>query len=397
MKNIAKYSTQLAGCLLVVGGLMAQAADTNLVSVLSKFELKIYGYVKLDASYDTQRTSAGDLMYYVLPEVNEDKDNEFNMTAKETRLGLDIKGPEVGSVKTTGKIETDFYGPGGSANSPNLRMRLGYLDLAHANGFSFRAGQDWETFITVFPKILNFTYLADAGALGLRRPQARLTQEIPVGGKSKLTAKIAAARTIGEDIDGGGMDDGADSGTPSVQGNLIFETPVFANKPAKISVSGHFGQETLDTSVSNKITDVDTKDYDSWSVIGSVLLPFSDHVAIQGSAWQGANLDNYFGGIGQGINKTLDTEIGAKGGWAQLVLDPVEKINLNLGYGLDDPDEGDLNKGNRSKNELLFANVFFKLNSAVTLGLEYSYITTSYKEASDATDNRIQGSALYRF
>ena len=113
MNNIAKYSTQLAGCLLVIGGLMAQAADTNLVSVLSKFELKIYGYVKLDASYDTQRRSAGDLMYYVLPEVNEDKDNEFNMTAKETRLGLDIKAPEVGSVKTTGKIETDFYGPGG--------------------------------------------------------------------------------------------------------------------------------------------------------------------------------------------------------------------------------------------------------------------------------------------
>jgi hypothetical protein len=132
-------------------------------------------------------------------------------------------------------------------------------------------------------------------------------------------------------------------------------------------------------------------------VIGSVLIPFTDHVAIQGSAWQGANLDNYFGGIGQGINKTLDTEIGAKGGWAQLVLDPVEKINLNLGYGLDDPDEDDLNKGNRSKNELLFANVFFKVNSAVTLGLEYSYITTSYKEASDATDNRIQGSALYKF
>ena len=397
MKSIAKYSIQLAGCLLVAGGLTAQAADTNLVSVLSKFELKIYGYVKLDASYDTQRTSAGDLMYYVLPEVNGDKDDEFNMTAKETRLGLDIKGPEVGSVKTTGKIETDFYGPGGSANSPNLRMRLGYLDLAHANGFSFRAGQDWETFITVFPKILNFTYLADAGALGLRRPQARLTQEFPVGGKTKLTAKIAAARTIGEDIDGGGMDDGADSGKPSVQGNLIFETPVFANKPAKISVSGHFGQETLDTSVSNKITDVDTKDYDSWSVIGSALLPFGDHVAIQGSAWQGANLDNYFGGIGQGINKTLDTEIGAKGGWVQLVLDPVETINLNLGYGLDDPDDDDMNNGNRSKNELLFANVFFKLNSAVTLGLEYSYITTSYKEASDATDNRFQGSALYKF
>ena len=260
-----------------------------------------------------------------------------------------------------------------------------------------RAGQDWETFITTIPKILNFSYLADAGALGIRRPQARLTQEIPVGDKSKLIAKIAAARTIGEDIDGGGQDDGADSGTPTAQGNLIFETPLFAGKPAKISVSGHYGCETLDASVSNKIVDVDAKDYDSWSLIGSFLLPFSDRVALQGSVWQGANLDNYFGGIGQGVNKTLDTEIAAKGGWAQLMLDPVEKINLNLGCSLDEPDEDDLNKGNRSKNELLFANVFYKFNSAITLAFEYSNMETSYLDEEKSSNNRFQGAAICKF
>ncbi len=397
MKRAAQWIVLAAGCALVLSGSVAQAIDTNMVFVVSKFELKLYGYVKLDASYDSQRTSVGDLMYYVLPEVNGEKDDEFNMTAKETRFGMDIKGPDVDSIKTTGKVEVDFYGPNGTANSPNLRMRLGYLDLAHSSGLSLRAGQDWETFITVLPKVLNFSYLADAGALGLRRPQARLSQDIPLGEKTKITAKVAAARTIGEDIDGGGVDDGADSGSPSVQGNLALETPGFGGKTAKIGVSGHYGRETLDNSVSNKIVSTDSKDYDSWSVIGSLVLPFGNHVGIQGTIWQGANLDNYYGGIGQGINKTLDTEIGAQGGWAQLMFDFTENVNLNLGYGLDDPDDGDLNKGNRSKNEILFANVFYKLNSAVTLGFEYSNMTTSYKDESDATDNRFQGSAIFKF
>ena len=138
MNNATRHLIRAAGCFLMAACLTTQAVDTNLFATLSKFELKLYGYLKLDASYDTQRTSAGDLMYYVLPEVNDQKDDEFDMTAKETRFGLDLKGPEANSVKTTGKLETDFYGSGGSANSPNLRLRLAYLDLAHPRPFLAR-------------------------------------------------------------------------------------------------------------------------------------------------------------------------------------------------------------------------------------------------------------------
>ncbi|MFH0878467.1 MAG: DcaP family trimeric outer membrane transporter [Lentisphaerota bacterium] len=376
---------------------VASAVDP--INVTSKFKVSLYGYVKLDASYDTHRTSAGDLMFYVLPEVAGEKDDEFNMTAKETRFGLDIAGPEMGSAKTTGKIETDFYGPGGSANSPNLRLRLAYADVAWQKGlfgYSFRAGQDWETFITVVPKILNFSYLADAGALGLRRPQFRGTLDFGEN-DTKMIVKVAAARTIGEDIDGGGQDDGVDSGRPTVQYNVVLQSKLWTSKPAKIGVSGHYGMETLDTSVSGKVTNVDSADYDTWSVIGSLILPVSEKVALQGTVWTGENLDTYFGGIGQGINKTLETAIAAKGGFGQLVVDLTDALNVNVGYGLDDPDDADLSKGNRAKNSMIFASVFYKLNAAATLGFEYSNITTSYAEGDDAKNNRFQGSAIYKF
>ncbi|HBA85748.1 MAG TPA: hypothetical protein DCZ95_16825 [Verrucomicrobia bacterium] len=386
----------MMGLVLLSSNLVAQGLE--LKQVASKFDITLYGYVKLDASYDTQRTSAGDLMFFVLPEVNGEKDNEFNMTAKETRFGFDISGPASDTVKTTGKIEGDFYGPGGSANSPNLRLRLAYLDLALNNGLSFRAGQDWETFITVIPKIVNFSYLADCGALGLRRPQARLTYE--AGGDTKFIGKLAVARTIGEDIDGGGQDDGVDSGLPTVQYNFVIQTKWLSSKPTKLGISGHYGQETLDGVTTNtppRISTVDDKNYDTWSVIGSAIIPLHDKVALQGTLWMGENLDTYFGGIGQGINKALATEIAAKGGFFQAMFDVTSRLNLNVGVGADDPEDDDLNANGRSLNKMGFASAFFSLTPAATLAVEYSHMITSYKGSDDATNDRFQGAAIYKF
>ncbi|MFA5042393.1 MAG: DcaP family trimeric outer membrane transporter [Kiritimatiellia bacterium] len=360
--------------------------------------LKVYGYVKLDAAYDTQKISAGDALYYVLPKVNGASDNEFNMTARETRLGLELTGPDIENLKTTGKVEVDFYGNGGSQNSPNLRMRLAYLDLAMpSSGTAVRAGQDWDTFMTVIPKTVNIAILADNGALGLRRPQFRVTQDIPLHDKTKLVAKVAAARTIGEDIDGGMQDDGADSGYPSVQYNVCLETPLLAAKAAKLSVSGHWGNETVDSTVSNAVVADDVKDYNTWSVIGSLFLPLHEKVALQGAIWQGKNLDTYYGGIGQGINKTLQKGIGARGGYIQLITDLTDKLNWNLSFGIDDPDNQDLSAGNRSKEQILLTSVYYKITSAVTAAFEYGYLTTSYKAQSAAPDNRFQGAMIYKF
>ncbi|MDP2990107.1 MAG: DcaP family trimeric outer membrane transporter, partial [Kiritimatiellota bacterium] len=359
--------------------------------------LKVYGYVKLDAAYDTQKTSAGDVLFYVLPKVNGESDNEFNMTARETRLGLELAGPDIENLKTTAKIEADFYGNGGSQNSPNLRLRLAYLDVAMPSGTAVRAGQDWETFMTVIPRTVNIAIMADVGALGLRRPQFRVTQDIPIYAKTKLVAKVAAARTIGEDIDGGMQDDGADSGYPSVQYNLCLETPLLTAKATKLSVSGHWGNETMDSTVSNVVVDTDVKDYNTWSVIGSLFLPLHQNVALQGTIWQGKNLDTYYGGIGQGINKTLQKGIGARGGYIQLITDLTDRLNWNLAYGIDDPDNQDLNNGNRSKNQTLVTSAYYKITSAVTAAFEYYYMTTSYKGQSAASDNRFQGAMIYKF
>ncbi len=393
MKKHALFNLIAVSVLL---GLLVSTAEAQSIEAAG-FQFKLYGYVKLDAIYDTHRVAPGEVMFYVLPLEDGKKDDQFRMTARETRLGLDITAPEYRGIKTTGRIEADFYGSGGGDNTPNLRLRLAYVDFALTNGFSVRAGQDWDTFITFLPRIVNFSYLADAGALGLRRPQLRATQDVKLSDTAKLSLKLAAARTIGQDIDGAGYDDGVDSGLPTGQGNLMLETPLWTEKAMKVSVSGHVGRETLDKVEDDAITVNDEKNYNSWSVIGSLYLPLIERAAVQGTIWQGENLDTYFGGIGQGINKTLETSIAAKGGFAQLLLDVTKDVNVNFGYGLDDPDSDDLNRNDRSRNEIIFCNVFYSLTPAATIAFEYSHIKTSYKEADDAQNDRFHGAVMYRF
>ena len=393
------------------------AASALAVEVTLKdagLRLQVYGYVKADLTYDSQATEPKNdvtFTFFALPETAGEKDSQVRLGARETRFGLNVFGPDVGEWKTTGKIEGDFYGGGGTANSYTPRIRLAYVDAAHGSGFSARFGQDWDTFVELAPRIVNFAYLADVGALGLRRPQARVSQELKLAESTKLVLKAALAQTVGQDLDGGGFDDGSDADFPTAQWNVaLHQTLWLTNKAARIAFSGHYGRETLDevtrsaaTNAAGVITETtrvtggDAADYDTWSAQGSVFLPLTACLAVQANVWQGVNLDTYYGGIGQGVNAALGEEIEAVGGWAQLLYDPTAKLSFGLGYSVDDPDDEDLSAGMRSKNEMFLFNVAYKFTPALTAMAEYSQMTTDYLEGEDATNDRVQLAMKYAF
>ena len=53
-------------------------------------------------------------MKWVDPETGRNNnDDEFNMTANQTRIGLKITGPDSEDLKLSGLVEVDFYGGGG--------------------------------------------------------------------------------------------------------------------------------------------------------------------------------------------------------------------------------------------------------------------------------------------
>jgi hypothetical protein len=285
----------------------------------------------------------------------------------------------------------DFYG-GGAENTPTPRLYKGFIELKWPT-FQILAGQDWDTHSSLYPTMVNFGYLGDSGNIQFRRPQLRLTKLFPFLETSRVTLAAAIARTISGDQDGFGKNDGDDSGIPTLEGRLAYENQRAGSVPFMVAASGHYGKQEIDWDESGTDTE-----YKSWSANGELMVPlWGDRLSLKGEYFYGSNLDAYYGGIGQGINKATRQAIRATGGWGEFTVKPFVRTLLHLGAGVDHPKGGNLVTGDRSQNFSTFANVSYDVFSFLTLAFEYSHWRTSYKDGATSTDNRYHTALIMNF
>ena len=364
--------------------------------VMSKLGIELYGYVKLDASYDTSQTAIGEYARWVQSEATERNDHQFSMTARQTRIGAKIRGPEAVGAQSSGVVEVDFYrGDGENHNMP--RMRHAYMKLDWPDQrVSILAGQTWDVISPLYFPTVNFTVGWWQGNIGHRRPQVRLTKGFALGDKSELKFEAAAVRSITNRsslFTPGFEDTGEDAAFPTLQGRTSVSFPFIPGaKPATIGASGHWGEEEWDQDASGH-----NRNYITWSTNVDVEVPVADWLTLQGEAFVGENLDLYFGGVGQGLNTTQGREVRAHGGWAAASLGPFADWRFNLGGGFDNPRDSDLNAGGRGLNRVLFGNVWYTINKSASVGLEVSQLHTSYKDQRDSESTRAQLAFLYKF
>ena len=152
------------------------SAPTPLVNVMSKFSATFYGFVEADAIFDSTQSFndlAGNAAILHTPAPTTTTPNptaaygaehgRTTFSARNSRLGFKLKGPETDTIKTSGIVECDFLGnqPQGSPGSPAgiaRRLRgvvLHQPDVPHAPLLrsSWRrriidvlAGQYWQLF-----------------------------------------------------------------------------------------------------------------------------------------------------------------------------------------------------------------------------------------------------------
>jgi len=365
--------------------------------VWSNLDIQLYGFVKGDASYDTSRTTPGNYVLYLDSEQLNDNDDEFNMTANNTRLGLRINGPPAqdGGIQASGLIEFDFYGSYADENKAKIQMRHAYLKwLWPKSRVELLGGQTWDVVSPLFPDTLSYTVLWDAGNIGYRRPQMRLTKWIGFGKDTEVKLEGAMARTIGRSHAVVLSESGEDAGFPTFQARVGLTTPLFGKKTT-IGVSGHWGEEEYDITTTGV-----NHDFKTWSVNLDVERPVNKWLAIKGEAFRGENLNQYLGGIGQGVNTTgtrIYQEIEASGGWVAATLGPWGKKQYNIGAGVDYADCSDLNSGARAMNRCIFWNVIHSFNKSAQVGLELSHWRTEYLGHGDADALRAQTSLIYKF
>ena len=377
---------------------MLEKEPTKKKLVWADLDIQLYGYIKADASYDSSRTTTGNYALYLNSEATNKNDDEFNLTANQTRFGIRINGPDDGVTKSSGLVEIDFYGNGAAENKPEPMMRHGYLNIEWPKDrFSILAGQTSDVISPLWPDTLNYTVMWDVGNIGYRRPQIRLTKSCAVNKEVDLKFEAAATRTIGRN-DLTGSESGEDAGYPTLQARTSVTFPWCGYKPTTIGISGHVGREEYDINSSGS-----NRKFESWSANLDVLQPVTKDLTIKGELFTGENLGNYFGGIGQGVSTVpgsptaFDKEIRVKGGWIAATLGPYDKWRFNLGTGIDDVDRDDIDAGERSLNRTIFGNAIYSINKNTEVGLELSHWRTDYKGPGDAESVRAQTSFIYKF
>lgn len=397
VENLEKQVQELAAAAGSEGKAVGQESAKK--PLWSSLDVQFYGSVKGDASYDNSRTTSGNYVVWVDRETENRNDDEFNMTANETRLGMAISGPKGQGMETSGLVEIDFFGSDAPENKAKIQMRHAYLKVDWpADGLSLLAGQTWDVISPLNPATLNYTVLWDAGNIGYRRPQIRLTKGIMLSGDTSLKFEGAISRTIGRNvgIQGVTSESGEDAGFPTVQGRVGATFPWLRAGATTVGISGHRGQEEYDIDTAGA-----NRDFDSWSVNLDFLQPISSWITFKAELFKGENLDSYFGGIGQGVRTAgddgHDREIRAKGGWCALAFTPWNQWTFNTGIGIDDVKAEDVNPGDRTLNRSVFGNAIYALNKNVDVGVELSHWRTDYRGEGDADNVRLQTSLKYKF
>jgi len=362
-------------------------------SLWSSLDIQLYGFLKVDAAYDNSRTTTGNYILYVDPDTGKHHDDEFNLTANETRLGVLINGPEDGRMKTSGRVEFDFYGSLAAENKAKIQLRHAYVQMEWPDrDLTLLAGQTWDVISPLIPTTLNYTVLWDVGNIGYRRPQVRLTKDHQLNDEVSLKFEGAISRTIGR-LDATVSESGEDAGFPTVQGRVAVTFPWLLAGDTTIGVSGHRGREEYDTSATTNV------DHDTWSINVDLVQPIRSWVTLKAEAFTGENLSSYLGGIGQGVNNATNKEISSKGGWAAASFGPWDDWSFTAGISIDDVDSDDMvgDTRGRTLNRAVFANAIRTLNEHASVGFELSQWRTDYKGSGDADDVRLQAAVKYKF
>ena len=358
----------------------------------SNVQVTPYGYIKFDAIHDSSRTAFGEVGAWVMPETAiGGGERELTFSAREARLGLNLVAPETRGVKTTGRIEADFYEEIATPNKYAPRLRLAYVDLAWENGWSLRFGQDWDTYVSFHPDMVDASALAYQGHLYNRHPQVRVTKDVKLGENTTLTTKFAVQ--YGRNNEGlvpGGQSYENIASVPSFHGSFVLKPRLLTDRQSTFAISGMYGRESV-RGVEN------TTAYESWLIHGGVQLPLSQRFTLQGIAWKGANLDNHFGGISQGIDVIKGTEVSTRGGWGQFVYTPTKNTRASVGYGIEDPVDDDLSGDARTRTDRIFTNFFYNATSNVTFGIEYALMRTDYAVSKNMENHRVNFAVFYRF
>jgi len=381
--------------------------ENGMRAVLGKYDMELYGRVKVDINYDTAQFSKyGDLIGIVDSDGSNDSTN-FN--PRDSRIGLKVKRRD-GVWMSEARIELDFYGDvsgsgsvkdgegshSHSGNNLEPRMRLGYVKVTNEDWkASLLVGQDWIPIASLNPPTIEFGVLSNSGNLWWRVPQVAFRKQIC--NFELMLGAMKHRRTSYEEEDR----------MPWVVSKISYKDGILGKGGLLALGGGYKNNEIGDSYAGGENSNGKTNDVTSWLVALEFKIK-RGRFTFLAEPWIGSGLGREFLRYGNDYNYDGDPAlsqgpdaIDARGGFAALQYKASQKVNLALGYGVDDPKNSDL-KGmayQHKKSQTFFVNSWYQLTSAVKMGVEAMYLETERSSSYGGTDNgmRYTFSTCYDF
>lgn len=371
---------------------VAGQANALTLNVTDDVEASLYGYARLNMSYDLDgdravSTRAGSFA----PSANEEVEGHFGADVQQSRLGVKVKHSS--GVAIT--VEGDFRGSGNSAGS--LRMRHAYGEYK-----GFLAGRTWSNYLSFVGNTptLDFDSLAGTAGSQDRTEQVRYTTG-PMSFSIEDPSSQSALASVTDVNTGRTQFVSSDDGRTS----MPAFTARFEESAGNLSYSA--------AAVVNQITVDDGTDDDSavgYGVFGALKLKLSDLFTVQGAInyTDGANGylwrsgSNYYGASGYLDGDSIET-IKGYGGSLGVSMALGNGRSINLGYGMttldldDGVDAGAVSATAAETNQNVLLNYMWTPVQNVMMGVEYGYLNQETQGGNTSEANRLMFAAQYSF
>lgn len=375
------------------------------VESASRYRVRLSGIALLNVFSNRGAVDNADVPNFARDRGPLDSSGSFGATVRQSMIGLQVFGPEIGKARTSADVQFDFFGgfPGTGNGAANglVRLRTARMRMDW-DRTSLVAGQD-EPFISPLSPA-SLASLADpamsySGNLWNWIPQVRVEHQIPVTDSSKV------------EISAGFLDPmtgeppynqyyrtpqaGERSRQPAYAARLAWKSSAW-KQPFSFGLGSYYSRQ--DWGFGRKV--------DGWAATADWQVPVGPKVGLSGEFYRGRAIGGLGAGEGRSVlynGSLLDPTtsvlgLNASGGWAQLKVSPTKRLEFNGAFGEDMPDGQDLSRFTTSssyvasqlgRNQTGFFNFIYRARSNVLFSGEYRRIWTFEKYEPKHTANVI--------
>ncbi|HJV67329.1 MAG TPA: hypothetical protein VJ550_16460 [Geomonas sp.] len=366
-------------------------------NVLSKFNLSIGGFVKLDYVHNSENLGTNGALATLqpagIPKASSPaaKQDQSLFTARQSRLWFKVVGPSLLGAKSSALVETDFYGSGGNNESGNLRMRHAYGTLDWENT-QLLFGQYWDAFGLATASTLDFGLGATAGSPQQPRvAQIRGTQKVRLTEDNTLRFALAVQNPVQDSNLQTGAANDSWSGAVNVAGQAMLVSKSLGVSPGFWGLSmnslqtgffGLYGKENLGGN---------NHPAASWGYGLYAFVPIlrakdgksrAMTASFEGQVYMADNMAfNY--ATAASLTGVAGQKSGAKGYglFGQAIFYPTNNLGFTAGYGTRNAYNYGTYAGSENfqkASSQIFANVAYDLNAAIRVAGEYQHVNTDY-------------------